>query len=148
MHLVQQEGGESIVLEEVPSQGMKPPTLIYTNAFTQVFQEIVDTYGVPSYKEINPAYFTTVTFPFLFSIMFGDIGHGSVLLIVGVLLCLLHSCLSPRLPNLAVVFKLRYLLLLLGIFSTFTGFIYNDLMVIPVYLFPSCYDEKTLAFNS
>jgi len=41
----------------------------------------VDTYGVPSYKEINPAIFTQVTFPFLFGVMFGDIGHGLLILI-------------------------------------------------------------------
>lgn len=46
-------------------------------------------------------------------------------------------------PSLAGVFKLRYLVLLLGIFSTFTGFIYNDLVAIPLYLFPSCFDGQT-----
>lgn len=38
-------------------------------------------YGVPSYKEVNPALLTTVTFPFLYGMMFGDIGHGFVLFI-------------------------------------------------------------------
>jgi V-type H+-transporting ATPase subunit a len=51
------------------------------NHFISVFQQIVDTYGVPSYKEINPAIFTQVTFPFLFGVMFGDIGHGLLILI-------------------------------------------------------------------
>lgn len=38
---------------------------------------------------------------------------------------------------------MRYLLLLLGIFSTFTGIVYNDMMSIPLYLFDSCYDKES-----
>ena len=41
---------------------------------------MVDTYGVPTYKEMNPAFYTCVTFPFLFGVMFGDILHGGILL--------------------------------------------------------------------
>lgn len=59
-----------------------PPTHFKLNEFTTVFQDIVSTYGVPLYKEINPAYFTIITFPFLFGVMFGDVGHGSFLLII------------------------------------------------------------------
>lgn len=40
------------------------------------------------YKEINPAVFACVSFPFLFGVMFGDMGHGGILFIVGALLCL------------------------------------------------------------
>ena len=54
----------------------KPPTHFHTNEFTLNTQAVVDTYGVPSYKECNPAVFTLVTFPFQFGIMFGDLGHG------------------------------------------------------------------------
>jgi V-type H+-transporting ATPase subunit a len=54
------------------------PTYIPTNEFTWAFQEIVDTYGIPRYSEINPTYFNIVTFPFLFGLMFGDIGHGFI----------------------------------------------------------------------
>ncbi len=66
----------------------KPPTLFNINEFNWVFQEIVDTYGVPRYQEANPALFTIVTFPFLFGVMFGDIGHGGVLFIFASILCL------------------------------------------------------------
>lgn len=53
---------------------------------TSVFQKIVDTYGIPIYKEINPALFTIVTFPFLFGVMYGDMGHGCLLLIFAIFL--------------------------------------------------------------
>lgn len=41
------------------------PTYIQTNDFLEPFQEIVNTYGIPRYREINPAFFNVVTFPFL-----------------------------------------------------------------------------------
>jgi V-type H+-transporting ATPase subunit a len=63
-----------------------PPTCFKLNSFTAPFQEVVSTYGVPQYKEVNPSYFTIITFPFLFGIMFGDVGHGSFFLILGVFL--------------------------------------------------------------
>lgn len=40
----------------------------------------MNTYGIPRYKEINPGFFTIITFPFLFGVMFGDILHGGILL--------------------------------------------------------------------
>lgn len=42
---------------------------------------MVETYAVASYGEVNPAVFTIVTFPFLFGLMFGDVGHGLMLLL-------------------------------------------------------------------
>ena len=40
------------------------PNYFEENEFMFGFQEIVNTYGVPRYKELNPAVFTAVTFPF------------------------------------------------------------------------------------
>jgi V-type H+-transporting ATPase subunit a len=61
-------------LDPVPGRWPTPPTHFHTNKFTEVFQAVVNTYGVPRYREANPALFTTVTFPFLFGVMYGDMG--------------------------------------------------------------------------
>lgn len=98
---------------------------------------------MPRYKEANPALFTTVTFPFLFGVMFGDVGHGSLLLMVGIFIVLFADKFKDS-PSMAKVLQMKYFLLLMGIFSTFCGLIYNDFLSIPLNLWGgSCYNFKT-----
>ena len=47
---------------------------------------MVNTYAIPKYREVNPALFTIITFPFLFGVMFGDIGHGLLILMFALFL--------------------------------------------------------------
>ncbi|KAL7469631.1 hypothetical protein ACHAXS_009897 [Conticribra weissflogii] len=63
-------------VDQVPKPWPTPPTHFTTNKFTYGYQEFVNTYGIPRYREANPALFTAATFPFLFGVMYGDIGHG------------------------------------------------------------------------
>ena len=68
--------------------------------------------------------------------MYGDVGHGAVLLFFSILLCLF----GKGMPALKSAYEARYLLLLSTFFATYCGFIYNDFMSLPLNLFESCWD--------
>jgi V-type H+-transporting ATPase subunit a len=127
---------------DLPDQNLNPPTYIKTNEFTWAFQEIVNTYGIPRYREINPALFNIVTFPFLFGIMFGDIGHGFLLFLFGLYLCIYKNDLVKGDSALKPAVKGRYLLLMMGFFAFFNGWMYNDFLSMPLGVFGTCYENQ------
>jgi len=111
-----------------------PPSYFNLNEFTASFQEIIDTYGKPNYKEANPTLFSIFTFPFLFGMMFGDIGHGSLMTAFAIYLCLYKDTIGRK-NFLYAALPARYLLLLMGTCSMYMGFIYNDFLSIPTNFF-------------
>ena len=89
------------------------------------------------YKEVNPAVFACVSFPFLFGVMFGDLGHGTLLFTAG--LCLVLGNERMRGTSLEVFGQARYIIFLMGFFAMFNGLIYNECFAIPIDFFGSCY---------
>lgn len=99
----------------------------------------MDTYGVPRYKEANPALFTAVTFPFLFGIMYGDIGHGTCLTLGGAYLCASYTENPKRGEMMQSMYGARYMILMMGLFAVYAGLCYNDCFSLPLNLFTSQY---------
>merc|ERR1711935_743120 len=106
---------------------------------TYAYQEFVNTYGVPRYREANPALFTAATFPFLFGVMYGDIGHGLFLFFTGLYLVLNEKSMGKqRLDEMTGgIFSGRYMILMMGFFAVYAGFIYNDMFALSLNLFGS-----------
>lgn len=63
-----------------------PPVSLHNAGVFKPFEFFVDMYGLPRYNEIDPTAFVAITFTILFGIMFGDLGQGILLSIIGFLM--------------------------------------------------------------
>jgi V-type H+-transporting ATPase subunit a len=138
------------VIRPIPKKNWPlAPTHYKVNDFQYAFQEFVNTYGMPRYKEINPALFTAASFPFLFGVMYGDIGHGSCLMLAGLYLIMTYKSFNLDRDNklsringgnmLAEIYTARYMLFAMGIMAMYAGFIYNDYFSLGLNMFGSNY---------
>lgn len=138
------QGVNMTEIEKRKGEVLNPPTFIEGNEFIWPFQEIVNTYGIPRYQEINPTVFNIVTFPFLFGIMFGDIGHGFILLCFAIYMCYYSDAIKNNKKSLMrPLIQGRWLFLLMGIFAFYCGWIYNEFFSVALPVFGgSCYEKS------
>jgi V/A-type H+-transporting ATPase subunit I len=72
-------------VEEVKEGKTKVPVSLEHGSFVKGFEGVVFSYGAPLYGTIDPTPFVAFFFTILFGIMFGDLGQGLVLLLLGLL---------------------------------------------------------------
>ena len=60
-----------------------PPVKLQNHGPIRLFEFFVDMYGLPRYNEIDPTAFVAITYTLLFGIMFGDLGQGLIVSLVG-----------------------------------------------------------------
>ncbi|KAG2124494.1 V-type ATPase, V0 complex, 116kDa subunit family [Suillus cothurnatus] len=138
-----EESGTSVVpiLQELRTN-KTPPTFTRTNKFTEGFQTIMDAYGIATYQEVNPGLFAIVTFPFLFAVMFGDIGHGLIIFFAALYMISQEKKWARQELDeiLGQFFYGRYIILLMGMFSVYTGLMYNDIFSKSLHIWHSGWD--------
>jgi len=79
-------GDRYVIFSNSNAPSEDPPTVLRNPSFIKPFEMITKLYGLPSYDEIDPTPIMAVTFPLIFGLMFGDLGHGLVLFLGGLIL--------------------------------------------------------------
>ncbi len=136
------DAGASVV-KLPPSVAEEPPTLLQPRRVTGSFRPLLNAYGVLPYSNVDPTGFAAVAFVFMFGMMFGDVGHGAIVVAIGLFLARTvrakYRSLRPAAP----------LLIACGISGMAFGFLYGEFfgptgIVEPLWLNPL--EEPLLLF--
>jgi len=63
-----------------------PPVMLKNPPFFRLYEFYVKMYGMPCYNETDPTIFVAITYTIFFGIMFGDMGQGFIVALVGALM--------------------------------------------------------------
>ena len=84
------QASAEILVETLPTSrtthNQNVPVALFKNKWLRPFQMLVNTYSRPRYGEFDPTILMAVTFPLIYGMMFGDVGQGLILFIVGLLI--------------------------------------------------------------
>lgn len=121
---------DGVVLDVMPPEidhRLSPPVKLKNGIFSKPFEMFVEMYGLPSYNGFNPTLLVAVTYTLLFGIMFGDLGQGLVISLLGLLI-------YKKTGNV-----LGQIMVRVGISSAFFGFLFGSFfgfehLLDPIYL--------------
>lgn len=65
-------------------RGSQPPTLLTQTGAAREFAPLVETYGTVPYANVNPSWLAGLAYVVMFGMMFADVGHGALLLLVAI----------------------------------------------------------------
>jgi V/A-type H+/Na+-transporting ATPase subunit I len=99
------------------------PVLLHHPRWLRPFEMLVTAYGLPHYRELEPTLFVALSYVLMFGVMFGDIGHGSILALGGFIAMWRSHKVKVR--------DLGLLFLFAGLSSMFFGFLYGSFFGLP-----------------
>ncbi len=114
-------GGQGAAVVDLPTPASEiPPTLLRPTRLAAPFHLLVNTYGVLPYSDVDPTAFAAFAFVVMFGMMFGDAGHGLLLILLSLLLA------RQRHGPLARVRASWPLVAAAGVFATIFGLLYGE----------------------
>ena len=118
------EVSKDIMVETSPhkrgGERQNVPVALSNPSLIRPFQELVTNYARPLYDEMDPTFLLSITFPLLFGAMFGDVGQGVLLAVLGLLLS------SRRIKALNMMASLGGVVAACGLSSIVFGFLYGS----------------------
>ncbi len=112
----------------VKNGDVKVPVMLKNPGFFRPFEMLVSSYGLPEYKFIDPTIFVAISFLIMFGMMFGDVGHGAVLCVIGWLLGFRKG---NRSDGVTLVGKLGFYC---GLASIVFGFLYGSIFGVETWI--------------
>ncbi|MFA6889646.1 MAG: V-type ATPase 116kDa subunit family protein [Bacilli bacterium] len=82
-HFKELKGLDIEIRPATSDRRITPPTKLKNGWFSKPFGMFVEMYGLPKYGEFDPTAFVAITYSLLFGMMFGDLGQGLLLILIG-----------------------------------------------------------------
>ena len=86
VNMLKLQEGIDYTIHDGKKEEIKEPTKLKNNKLIKPFEILVNMYGLPNVSEIDPTLFVAITSFIMFGFMFGDVGHGAVIFLIGILL--------------------------------------------------------------
>ena len=123
----EETGGLSIVEAKKPErEDARVPSLLRNPKLLKPFESVIKMYGHPLYRDIDPTLITAIIFPILFGLMFPDIGHGFILMLLGLALTRFTG-LSKEMRDMGII------ILLCGLCSMVAGALFGEFFGFSLY---------------
>ena len=120
------EGSEVEIMPPDSDKRLKPPTKLKNTWFARPFDSFVEMFGVPGYFDIDPTPILAVTYSLLFGMMFGDLGHGLLLALIGFII---YKKTKSKLAAIAI--RIGLVAALFGLlYGSFFG---NEVILTPIF---------------
>ncbi len=122
---VEQKTGEKIIYEvddvNPGDRGVPTPAPVMHPSFLQSNWKLTTLRGYPNSNEFNPAYLSIIVFAFQFGLMYGDVGQGLLILLIGIFL--------SRKYTRGMLKYLGGLFLPMGVSAIIFGFLYGSIFL-------------------
>lgn len=131
---VESVGDVRVIEKPVDSEpNSSPPVLLHNCWLFRPFEMFVKMYGLPNYKCFDPTPYVAVTFMLIYGIMFGDLGQGILITVLGIILDKWkHVKLAPVMQRIGITS---------AVFGTLYGSVFgNEEIIKPFFKIPSVYE--------
>ncbi|MDD3626261.1 MAG: V-type ATPase 116kDa subunit family protein [bacterium] len=110
----QESETEQVNIEDIPVS-------LSGNKIFKPFTLLISNFGLPRYNEMDPTFIVAFTYLFMFGLMFGDIGHGGILLVSGIILLIIFRNSGEGMKHFA------WILTFCGLSGVIFGFLFGSI---------------------